>query len=365
MDHIKFVAKDQQEKQFTTDLRKNVKQYFEDNNLSIKGDSRLYIKTIVMVSLYIVPFIVMLAMPVPVWVAALLCVVMGIGVAGTGMGVMHDAVHGAYSHKVWVNKLMGGTLYLLGSNVLNWKLQHNVFHHAYTNVGGIDEDIDTKGPIRLAEQAPLKKIHYYQHIYAFALYGLLTISKLFKDFTQLARYNKAGVTKNYMESPAWEYTKMVVIKLAYLVAIIGLPIVFTSFTWWQVAIGFFIMHWTAGFILSTIFQMAHVVEGAEQPIADSAGHINHAWAVHELQTTSDFARNNSLVNWYVGGLNFQIEHHLFPNISHVHYRKISYIVERTAKQYGLNYNLKPSFRAAIRSHIVKLKELGRQPAYQH
>jgi linoleoyl-CoA desaturase len=133
---------------------------------------------------------------------------------------------------------------------------------------------------------------------------------------------------------------------------------FTSFNFWQVLLGFVVMHWVSGCILSTIFQMAHVVEGTEQLIPDEAGVIREDWAVHELRSTSDFARNNLFLNYYVGGLNFQIEHHLFPNVSHIHYRRIAPIVEKTAKEFGFNYNLKPNFRKALRSHVIRLKELG-------
>jgi linoleoyl-CoA desaturase len=146
----------------------------------------------------------------------ILSVIMGVAVAGIGMGVMHDAVHGSYSKKRWVNKLFGGTLYLLGSNVFNWEVQHNIMHHTHTNVGGIDEDIDTKGPIRLCEHAQLKQIHKFQYIYAFFFYSLMTIVKLFKEFPQLARYNKLGITKKNGINPTVEYIKMVIYKIAYL-----------------------------------------------------------------------------------------------------------------------------------------------------
>ena len=120
------------------------------------------------------------------------------------------------------------------------------------------------------------------------------------------------------------------------------------------------MHWVGGLIMSTIFQMAHVVEGAVQPLPNAEGIIETDWAVHELRATSDFARNNLFLNWYAGGLNFQIEHHLFPNICHVHYRNIAPIVENTARQFGLIYNLKPTFAAALISHVKRLKELGKK-----
>lgn len=241
---------------------------------------------------------------------------------------------------------------------MNWKIQHNILHHTYTNIEGSDDDIESRGPIRLSENAPLRKIHRYQYIHAFFFYGLLTIFKIFRDFTQLAHYNKTGITQRYFARPRKEYLKMIMIKTAYLFLFIGLPILITHFTWWQVIVGFLIMHLVAGFILSTVFQMAHVVEGAEQPMPDIDGIIHHEWIVHELLTTSDFARNNRLLNWYIGGLNFQIEHHLFPYICHVHYRKLAPIIERTANEFGFYYNLKPTFRSALASHVRRLKELG-------
>jgi linoleoyl-CoA desaturase len=358
MKTLKFISTDPQQHQFAVALRKNVNDYFTTNGLSKKGNTALVIQALIMVSIYLVPFIVVLAIPVNAWVALLLVILMGIGLAGTGMCVMHDGVHGACSTNEWVNKLFGGTILLLGSNLITWKIQHNVLHHTYTNVEGYDEDIASRGPIRLSENAPLRKIHRYQYIHAFFFYGLMTISKLTRDFTQLAAYNKSGMTRQHHVHPVREYVEMVLMKIIYLLLSIGLPLWLTEFTWWQVLLGFFIMHWVAGCILSTVFQMAHVVEGSSQPMPDAEGVVKTDWALHQLQTTSDFARNNLFLNWYVGGLNFQIEHHLFPAICHVHYPKIAPIVERTAKEFGYTYNLKPTFRMAFASHVRRLKELG-------
>lgn len=348
------------EKQFASALRKNVNEYFTKHGNSTKGNLALALQTVAMLSLYLIPFGIILFIPMNGWIGLLLAMIMGIGIAGIGMCVMHDALHGSYSKKEWLNKLLGGTMYLLGGNVFNWKMQHNVLHHTYTNIEGGDEDIASRGPIRLSENAPLKKIHRYQYIHAFFFYGLLTLTKLLNDFIQLAKYNRSGVTRKFKANPTAQYFKMVTFKVTYLFVFIGLPIIATHFTWWQVALGFFAMHWIAGCILSTVFQMAHVVEGAEQPLPDEGGVIHHEWAVHELLTTSDFARNSCLISWYVGGLNFQIEHHLFPYICHIHYRKLAPIVERTARQFGFDYNLKPSFISALASHVRRLKELGTQ-----
>ncbi len=358
MKTIHFAKEDKSHETFSSALRKNVNNYFKENHISPNANSTMVIKTIAMVSLYLVPFILILTIHTSSWLALGLTILMGIGVAGTGMGVMHDAVHGSYSKNKWVNKILGGTIYLLGSNALNWKIQHNVLHHTYTNIDEYDEDIDSKGPIRLAEHSQLKKIHKYQYIHAFFFYGLMTIVKTYNDFPQLAKYNKMGLTKGQNVNPTGEYIKMVLRKVLYLVLIIGLPLYFTDFTWWQILIGFFVMHWVAGFILAVIFQLAHVVEGAEQPILTSEGNIENEFAVHQLLTTSDFGRNNKFLTWFVGGLNFQVEHHLFPQICHVHYKNLSYIVEKTAKEFNLPYNLKPSFSAALKSHVQRLKELG-------
>ncbi len=357
MQIIKFTSNISKEHQFVVELRKKVNNYFKQNNISPKANSKMILKTIILLSSYLVPFIIILIFKPHLLIAIGLTVLMGIGIAGIGMGVMHDACHGAYSKKHWVNNLLGGSLYLLGSNVLNWKIQHNVLHHTYTNISGFDEDIDDKGPIRLSENKPLKWYHKYQFIYAFLFYGLMTITMLTNDFTRLLKYHKQGLLKSQNKKMGREFTKMLLRKIIYLTVIIGLPLWLTDYSIWQILFGFFIMHWTASIILSFVFQMAHVVEGAQQPLPEVNMHVE--WSVHQLNTTADFARNNKLLSWYVGGLNFQIEHHLFPNICHIHYKNIAPIVEQTAKEFGLQYNIQPTFRSALLSHIYRLKELGK------
>lgn len=363
MHTVKFDNNITKEKEFVAALRKNVNEYFDSKNISVKANTAMVVKTILMVSMYIVPYILLLTISMPMLAAAALTVLMGIGIAGVGMGVMHDACHGSYSKKKWVNDMLGGSLYLLGSNVLNWKIQHNVLHHTYTNISGLDEDIDTKGPIRLAANEPLKWFHKFQFIYAFFFYGLMTFAKLINDFTNLIKYNKKGLVKTQNKAVGSEYLKMVLRKAIYIFLIIFLPLMITDYTWYEILIGFFIMHWVASIILSFIFQLAHVVEGADQPSPEEDVKTN--WHIHQLKTTSDFARNNKLLGWYIGGLNFQIEHHLFPNICHIHYPKLAPIVENTAKEFGIKYNLKQTLGEAFMSHIKMLKELGKTPSYSH
>lgn len=359
MQTVRFINLDRT--QFTTVLRKNVTAYFKANNTSTKGGPQMIWKAIIMLSLYLAPFIVMLTVQMPNWMIFPLAFIMGVGMAGVGMSVMHDAAHGSFSNKGWLNDLAGGTIYLIGSNLLNWKIQHNLLHHTYTNLEGLDEDINTKAKVvRLSRHAPLRKIHRFQYLYVFLLYGLMTISKLFGDFGQLLKYNRKGLTVAQKAIPRREFIKMTTAKIIYMFVAIGLPMLVTDFPWWLILLGFLVVHATAGAIMSVIFQLAHVVEGADQPPLNKEGNIDNEWAVHELLTTANFSKNNRLLGWYIGGLNFQIEHHLFPHICHIHYKKISHIVEQTAKEFGLPYNQKVSFGDALMSHIRMLKELGRQ-----
>lgn len=353
---MKFINKDNSV--FFTTLRTRVNQYFTDNNISRFGNREIIIKSVTLIGLYVASYVCILTLPLAASFMILFALIMGIAKAGIGMTVMHDALHGSYSKNKFVNKIMGNSIYLLGANANVWKIQHNLHHHTYTNIHGKDEDINTKVVIRLSKHAPRKAFHAYQHLYVWLLYGLMTLVMFGNDFFKIIRYHKAGEYKGKNNNIDREYMSMLGLKVLYIFFMLVLPVLVTPLLWWQVLIGFLVMHFTAGFILSVIFQMAHVVEGAEQPLPNNEGNMENAWAIHQLSTTANFARNNRLLNWFIGGLNFQIEHHLFPNICHVHYRKISEIVEKTAAEFQLPYNVKPTFGSAIASHMKTLKQLG-------
>jgi linoleoyl-CoA desaturase len=356
MNTLRFVNKDKG--QFTATLRKNVNNYFKDKNISTKGNFKMIFKSVTMISCYLLPFILMLVLPLSGWLIFPMSIVMGIGMAGIGMSVMHDAAHGSFSKRGWLNRLFESSMYLIGGNTFNWKVQHNIMHHTYTNIEGFDEDIEPKASLRLSEQTPLKKIHRFQHIYAFFLYCFMTLARMVGEFKQLIKYNKAGITKMQGSTPRREMFRLALGKVMYIIVTLGLPLLFSPFSWWLVILGFIVMHLVAGVLMATVFQMAHLVEIAEQPLPEN-GVINNEWAVHELQTTANFSRKSRLFAWLIGGLNFQIEHHLFPNICHIHYKAISPIVEQTAKEFGLPYKENRTFFTAIGSHVRLLKSLGR------
>lgn len=355
---IKFVENPRTE--FFTTLRQRVNSYFENNGIPKTGDYRMVLKSVCMLSLYIVPFVLILCAGLPFFLTLPLWFLMGLGIAGTGMSVMHDANHGAYSKYPFINKMMGSTMYLLGGSKFTWMIQHNVLHHTFTNIYGMDEDIHDKPILRLSPHGKLYRIHKYQHIYAFLLYGLATFGwTINKDFTQLTRYNRNGLTRGSGGNPSTEMLKLVFSKLAYYFLIIGLPLLFTGYAFWMIICGFLLMHFIAGIMLTTIFQLAHVVEGTSHPMPTENGQIENAWAIHQLSTTSNFARRNRVLSWYVGGLNYQIEHHLFHNICHIHYKKIAPIVKQTAKEFDIPYHEKRTFLDALRSHLRTLRRVGR------
>ncbi len=349
---------------FFRTLNKRVNTYFKENQIKRTGNWKLYSKAIVMFAVFLVPLILILTVDMSQWVLLLLTIVIGIGMAGVGMNVMHDSNHESFSSKKWVNSIMGSSIYILAGNVYNWKVQHNVLHHTFTNIQGHDEDIDAGRIIRFTKHAKWLKIHKFQKYYSFLLYGLLTINwAITTDFKQMHRYLKRKLSYGKFPNPATEWSILIVTKIVYYSLWIVLPLLILDLAWWKILIGFFVMHYTAGMILSVVFQLAHVVPKTEMPIPDKEGNLEHTWAIHQLFTTANFAPKNKFVSWFTGGLNHQVEHHIFPHISHVHYGKIAKIVKETALEFNLPYNEYKTFQKAIIEHFNQLKKLGVKPKY--
>lgn len=356
---IKFNSNEHRE--FFKVLRKRVDQYFIDHNISRYANGKMIFKTLFISALYFVPFIFLLTTPMNIGWQLLSWVMMGFGLAGIGMCVMHDANHGAYSSKAYVNNLLGYTLNLVGGSVFNWKNQHNIMHHTYTNVVHYDEDIADKLILRMSPHTQVKKTHRFQFLYAFFLYGLITIYwALLKDFLQFRNHIAKGVNPQQTKENRITFLRIIGAKIFYFSYTLVLPffIAPNGFGLWIA--GFVLMHLIAGFVLTVIFQLAHTVEGTQHPLADKNGSMENSWAVHQLCTTVDFARNNKLLSFYIGGLNFQVEHHLFPRICHIHYPDIAPIVQQTAQEFGIPYLYNDTFWEAFRSHVRTLQRFGWQ-----
>ncbi len=353
-------SRDKWQKEFTLALRQRVNDYFQTNNISKYANAAMVTKTVVLIgafaALYAAIITGWVATP---WLAILAWITLGIVTAGIGFSVMHDANHGAYSRNKYVNGVLGWVINLIGGFSVNWKIQHNTLHHSFTNVHGMDEDIDAGKLLRFSPEQEHLWFHRFQHLYAWFLYSLMTHMWITtKDFKQLFRYRNNGLLEQHSISFAGAFSHLLLVKVVYYAYLLVIPLVFSPFAWWVTLIGFLLMHSALGFLLGCVFQTAHVMESSHFPAADEDGNLEYNWAVHQLMTTTNYAPGNRLLSWFVGGLNYQVEHHLFPNICHIHYRKLSQIVSETAKEYNLPYKSLPTFREALRIHWRMLKTLG-------
>jgi linoleoyl-CoA desaturase len=359
MQYIKLTKSDD----FSKKLSQRVDEYLKSNNLKKYGNWQILLKVPLMFSIYLLPYFLMIFGVIEnPWIMLLLSGIMGIGMAGIGLSIMHDANHGSFSRYKWVNKVMSFSMEVLGGNSTNWRIQHNVLHHSFTNVHDMDEDIAPIGLLRFSPNEPRKKIHRYQVFYAWFFYGLMTLSWMTnKDFMQLVRFHKSGLLRSQNTSLAKALTNLIGCKLSYYAYIALVPMLVMDISWWQWFIGFFAMHFVSGSILAFVFQIAHVMPETEFLTKETYEEKNEdiSWARHQMMTTANFSNWNPAFTWYVGGLNYQIEHHLFPDISHIHYPRISKIVKKTAMEFGIKYHYHRTFGGAIRQHLLLLHRLGK------
>jgi len=341
-------------------LKQRVNEHFKKEKVSRHANFSMIFKTICMISLYVTPFVLILTLGIQSWAVLLLWTLMGIGMAGCGLSIMHDANHGAYSKNPAVNSFIGRILVLLAGNPANWRIQHNILHHTYTNVSSMDEDIAPPPFIlRFSPHTKRYKIHRFQHVYAYFFYGLMTMMWLVsKDYTQAMRYKKLDLLKSQGLTFKKHLRNILVNKVVYASIFITLPFLLSPAPWYITLVGYILMQFITGFILGIVFQPAHVVPTSTYPLPDKSGNIESDWAISQMYNTANFANKSRLFSWYVGGLNYQVEHHLFPNICHVHYRKISKIVRSTAEEFQIPYHSYKTFIGALKEHTKMLHQLG-------
>lgn len=346
------------ERIFFDSINTRVEQYFKEHNLKKTGNRKLYLKSLILITAAVVTYAVLLMVHLNPVVAAMLCCLFGLLQATIGFNVMHDANHGSYSTKKWINNLMGLTANMMGVNAWMWKQKHNIIHHTYTNVDGVDDDIIKLPILRMCPSQKQLKIHRYQFLYCIPLYGLTSFMWTF--ITDFSRYFRKRIQVTQLQKMRLrEHIIFWTSKFFYCFFYIALPIYIVGFV--PFIIGFVIMHVTLGLTLALVFQLAHVVEVTHFVKAgkDSLD-IEDEWAIHQVQTTADFATNNKIISWLTGGLNFQVEHHLFPKISHIHYPVIHKIVKDVCQKFSITHNDYPSMTAALLSHFRFMKKLGMQ-----
>ena len=342
---------------FASELHERVGEYFAVRGIGMRSNASMIIKTVVMAGLYVGSYLLILSGSLPVGAMWMLCVVMGVALAGIGFAVSHDALHGAYSTDPRVNRWLGRSFDALGASSYMWKLTHNRIHHTFTNVRGLDEDLEVSPLLRLSPHSPHRPVHRFQHLYALFAYGLTTFYWAFvKDYMYFFRADLGPYRDKRHPLSAW--VALFAGKARYYTCMIIVPFLVLDVAWWQFAIGLLTLHLVGGFILGIVFQLAHVVEETDQLPSGDAAKSKSEWLEYQLRTTNDFAPDNRLLTWYVGGLNFQVEHHLFPRVCHVHYPMLRSIVMSVAARHGVPYHCHPTLTAALRSHLRQLRELA-------
>jgi linoleoyl-CoA desaturase len=340
---------------FHAELKSRINHYFESTGKTPTGDYRLYLKAFLLTAAYIALYVHVVFFTPIIWFAIPECIVLGGLTAAIGFNVMHDGAHGSFSKHGWLNKAAGLSLNVLGANLFMWMTKHNVIHHAYTNVDGIDDDIQARPFLRLCSTQKLMKMHKYQHLYFWCAYSLLYIYWIF--FTDYRKYFLGKIGSVPIKKMSLnEHFSFWAFKILHIVLFVVLPIWSVGLVNWM--IGFASLTLFAGVVLSIVFQLAHTLEETSFP-EPVLGKLNDEWAVHQLKTTANFATRNKLISWWVGGLNFQIEHHLFPKISHVHYPEISKIIRNACQEFGIPYIEHSKMRYALASHVNHLRNMGR------
>jgi linoleoyl-CoA desaturase len=343
--------------EFMRQTAKEVEQYLASRRVQIRGRLHLYAKSVVAFALTLASWLLLvLARPGTVGIA--LCLVgLTAGTILTALCVQHDANHGAFFRTRRANHLLGWTTdALLGFSSYAWRVKHNVAHHTYTNVAGFDDDINQAPFARLTPEQHSRRWYRLQHLYLWPLYSLMVLR--WQTGGDIAPLVRGRIGNSPLRLPKrWDLVGLVAGKLIFFGWAIVVPLL--VYPWWGVAAAYAVVTMIASLITATTFQLAHCVEEADFASADELREEKRPWAVHEVETTVDFCPRNPFLTWVLGGLNFQIEHHLFPRVPHTHYREIAAIVRRNCAKHGIRYTTQPSLHVALRSHFRHLRTMGR------
>lgn len=347
----------QQEAGFMQTVRKRVDQYFIKTKKSKRCNAHMIAKTLFFAGGWAALYAVILFGGLGEWTMLGLSMVLGAFLTGIGFNIGHDAIHGAYAKSTRLNKIASLSFECIGASAYTWKIRHNILHHTHTNIIGSDGDLESMPLLRFCLKPGRKKIHAYQHWYALFLYCFVTLVWVFKkDFKHILEERRDQ--RMHKKPPVRVYVSLIAFKLLHYTLFLVVPYMVLQIAFWKILIGFLAMHFVAGFLMATIFQLAHLVEGPKILDFPEDGIAKDSWAKHQLQTTSNFG-SHFLTTFFCGGLNYQVEHHLFPTICHVHYPAIYKIVKQTAQEFDLPYHEQPNIFAALVSHLRTLKYLGR------
>jgi linoleoyl-CoA desaturase len=344
---------------FQKTLNERVNAYLRDNKMSGRNVPAMYFKTAAVLAWWLCTYLLLLLGHFPALVNLGLCVVWAMAIAAVGFNVMHDANHGGYSDRPFVNRLISLSAEVLGMSGFRWRTKHNIWHHTYTNIAGFDDDVEAFGVMRLTPRAPWKPLHKFQAWYFPLVYSFIAFDFILRDFMMVFA-GRSDANHVYPKMSAADQVTFWAGKVYFIVIMLVLPML--VYPWWQVLLGFTLVMLTVGLIMAVFFQLAHINSDVAFPEpAGNPPHIDNEWAVHQVETTADFAPSSWLLNFYTGGLNYQIEHHLLPHICHMNYPRLAPIVRATCADFGIHYHCYPTWRKALAAHVGEVRLLGRAP----
>ncbi|MCA5006845.1 fatty acid desaturase family protein [Sphingobacterium bovistauri] len=340
---------------FSKSLKLKINQYFQQNLIKRTGNRKLILKAIVLLLSLILNYSILVFLQ-PHWIiSVILCLILGVNFAAIGFNIMHDAGHNSFSENKKINTILSYSLNLLGGNIYLWKLKHNIAHHTFTNIDGEDHDIEIKF-MRIHHDQPLKKHHKYQSIYFIFLYSISYLAWIFyQDYEKYFR-KRLSKTSEKFTLPLNEKIIFWLSKFIHFQIFIIIPVIMVGFV--PTLIGLLVSSIICGICLATVFQLAHVVDETEFKTLENYK-VEEEWMIHQLQSTANFATKSNVLTWLLGGLNFQVEHHLFPKISHVHYPEINKILKSECLAYNVKYNEYSTFIAAFKSHVTVVKNMSK------
>ena len=341
---------------FIQDTRREVEQYLSRGRTRLRGAIQLYAKAPIALALTAVSWSALMFLQPGIVLASLCLLGLVLGSMLTAFCVQHDANHGSYFRKRRWNHLVGWSAdAFLGFSSYAWRVKHNVAHHTYTNVDGFDDDATQVPLLRFAPSQPVRPWYRFQQYYIWPMYMLMGLR--WQIAGDLAAFRRGRVGESALRPPrGWTLAGVVVGKAIFLTWALVIPML--VYPWWGVVAAYLGFTMITSLIMATTFQLAHCVQEASFASPDELRDERRVWAVHEVETTVDFCPRNPVLTWMLGGLNFQIEHHLFPKVPHTHYPKIAEIVRRNCDLHGVRYSFHPSLGGALRSHFLHLRAMG-------
>jgi len=341
-------------------LRERVDRFFAERKLSSKGGARIGLKAVILFAWLIGSYLLLLFAANSVPMVLLLSASVALAVAGIGFNIQHDGGHRATSDRAGINRLAASAMDLLGVSSYIWDVKHNRVHHTFTNIDGLDTDLDSGPLLRLSPDQPRRPWHRFQHFYVWFLYIFFLPKWQFFDDSANLVTGRVGAQKLRRPRGA-DLAILIAGKLVFIGWTLALPL--TLHAWHHVLGAFIFGGFVCGATIATVFQLAHCVREAEfHAVPPVGGQMSHAWAEHQFATTVNFARKSRFLTWYLGGLNFQVEHHVFPRVSHVHYPTIAPVVEQVCSEFGVEYRSHDTFGSALKSHLQHMRDLGRRAA---